>query len=302
VLEITKMTCRSLDLDHLELWWEIGNVYAPQSNDQLHEIYDYDFYVLRSGDSEGGPFDVIGGPFRDTYHFRDINVSLIHKWRTYFYKIRVVKRSSGETKEYGPVASQSPEPDLIAAEVISQEDVLFREFVGRRCWLFPVRTFGPRCSCWDQVLSRRVRTGHLPCFDTGFLGGFMSPIEFFAQIDPSAKSSTASPLGENQQVDTTGRTICFPLVSPNDIIVEAENKRWKVIKVTPTQRLRSVLRQELQLHQIPPGDIEYELPLNIDLRSAELSAERNFTNPQALPDDDYSDILATYGYPRGSRR
>jgi hypothetical protein len=300
VIEVTSIKIRSLDLDHLDVFWEIGPVAAPRAEGEPHEILNYDFYVLRAGDGQGGPWEQVGGPFRDTYHFRDIAVSLLHKWRTYFYKVRVVHRPTGEEAEFGPVGSQVPEPDLIAAEAIRQEDVLFREFIGRRAWLFPKRTFGPRCTCFDATLGRRTRSGHRDCFDTGFFGGYMAPIEVFVQIDPYPKRTESTQLMEMQQVDAMGRMICFPLVHPKDILVEAENLRWRVLGVTPTQRLRFPVRQELQLHEIPKGDIEYELPLNVDLSRTELAARRNFSNPTCLQnDDDVSDILSFYG--RGHR-
>jgi len=298
-VEVTKINVRSFDLDHLDLFWEIGPV--PSSGDsQPHEIFDYQFHIFRS-EAAMGPYEKIGGPFRDTYYFRDIQVSLLHKWREYFYKIQVEHIPSGETKDYGPATANEPEPDLIAAEVVRQEDMLFREFVGRKCYLFPVRTFGPRCSCFDPHMGRKTRSNHPPCFGTGWLGGYMSPIEVHVQIDPTAKQTDLSPLGERQPQNVLGRMISFPPVNPRDILVESENRRWRVVSVAGTQRLRAGVRQELQLHEIPRGDIEFELPVQVDLRTQTPSAERNFTNPQNVENNaDYSDILTVFGHPRGS--
>jgi hypothetical protein len=75
--------------------------------------------------------------------------------------------------------------------------------------------------------------------------------------------------------------------------------------MTPTQRLRSVVHQELTLKEVDKGDVEFKLPINIgDLRSITPAAERNFTNPQHS--DGFADlntIFAVYGYqPRGTTR
>lgn len=302
MIPVSKLTVRSFDLDQLDIFWEIPPVAAPsQSSTAEHAIFDYDFYVLRS-EAAMGPYDVISGPLRDTYSFRDVQVHLLHKWRQYYYKIRVVHRTTAATEEFGPASHLEPEQDLLAAEIIRQEDLLFREFVGRKCFLFPARTFGPACSCFDVVAGRRTRSGCKNCFGTGWLGGFMSPVEIYIQIDPFPKRSVESSLPVQQPSDTVARMICFPPVSPNDIIVEPENRRWRVKTSTPTQRLRANVRQELQLHEIPKGDIEFALPVLVDAKSLNPAANRNFTNPQNLDDQDYSDIFSVYGHPRGTLR
>jgi hypothetical protein len=127
VLQVTSFYCRSFDLDRLDLYWEIAAVPGPRRDEDTHEIYNYEFYILRAGDSPMGPYETVGGPFIDAYHFRDTRVSLLHKWRQYFYKLKVVDRRDGTFTEFGPTASGESMPDLIAAEIIRQEDMLFRE-------------------------------------------------------------------------------------------------------------------------------------------------------------------------------
>lgn len=295
MLNVTKFFVRSFDLDRLDLFWEIAQVPGPSSDGSRHEIFDYEFSILRAGDSPMGPFELIGGPLRDVYQFRDVKVSLLHKWRQYFYKLHVLHKPSGEVQEFGPVPSGDSPPDLIAAEIIRQEDKLFREFIGRRCWLYPVRTFGPRCSCYDATLTRITRTSHLPCYGTGWLGGFMSPVEVWVQIDPNGKQVQLSALQEGQATNTTARTSSFPPINPRDILIESENTRWRVVSVHATERLRAIVHQELVLKALPRGDIEYALPVNVDLSKLEPAAKRNFTNPHN-PDGDLQDILSFFGH------
>ena len=88
-------------------------------------------------------------------------------------------------------------------------------------------------------------------------------------------------------------------MKPRDLIVEANNIRWRVVKSTPTERMRAVVHQELVLHEVAKGDIEYQLPIRIDdLRNFEQSPARNFLNPQdlqAFEERAIQDIFAVYG-------
>lgn len=299
MLTVTSILVRSFDLDHLDLSWKIGQVPGPR-RDEPHEIFNYEFYVLRSQDSPEGPYQQIAGPLRDQYLLRDVQVSLLHKWRQYFYKIKIVHKPTGEEKIFGPAASSLPERNLEAAEMIRLEDKLFREFTGRKCWLYIARTFGPVCACYDQTLGRMTISNHKPCFGRGTLGGYMSPIEVYVQIDPVAKAYQEGSLHSHHPEDTTGRMISFPPVSPDDVLIETENKRWRVLAVRSSERLRTPIHQELTLHRIPIGDIEYQLPVNVNVQEIIPASEKNFTNKSRLSQNgDFSDIIATYSRPRG---
>jgi hypothetical protein len=295
VLKVTKLYARSFDLDHINVFWEIESFYG--------DIEQFEFTVLRS-ESSYGPWDTLTPPFKDQYSLRDSTPAKHHKWRNNYYLLRIRDIKTNEEQDFGPT-SQQGEPDLIAMEVTRQEDLLFREYVGRKTWLYPVRTFGAYCTCFDRVTGRRTKSNCLTCFDTGFLGGYLTPICCYVQFDPSGQRATPTPYREKQENTTTARLISFPQIKPKDILIEAENVRWRVESVTSTQRLRSNLHQELTLKQIDIGDAEFKLPVNIDdLKGLEIAAERNFTNPQHMDSiGDIDGVLAAYGFqPRGTTR
>jgi len=297
MIKVTKLYSRSFDLDHVDVFWEIENFQG--------DIMKFEFTVLRS-ESSFGPWDPISPPFQDKYYFRDVTPPKHHKWRTSFYLLRVRDRLTNEEKDFGPTAQQG-EPDLIAMEVTRQEDILFREYIGRLSWLYPVRTFGAYCICNDRVTGRRTKSNCLNCYDTGFLGGYLTPIACYIQFDPSGQQAAPTPYREKQENKTTARLISFPQVKPKDILIEAENVRWRVESVTTTQRLRSALHQELVLKQVDMGDVEFKLPIQIDdLRNMQIASERNFTGPTHVDEkttDKESDLLAPYEFqPRGTVR
>jgi hypothetical protein len=297
-LTFTKLLVRGFSLDFLEVTWEI--------EDTNLDPHDFQFQLYRS-ESPMGPWDQIAGPFEDRYRFVDNQVNLLHRWRQIYYKVRSTEKADTTNYVESEAFTFHAEPDLIAEEIQRLERLVWEEFAGRRCFIFPARTFGQRCgNCWDGpekgkgFTSQRRRSNCLTCYDTGYARGYLDPIEIFMQIDPSPKSIQTLPIAERQQVDTTARLPNFPLLKPRDIIVETENRRWRVVKVSTTERLRSVVHQELQMHELVAGDIEFQLPIRKeDLRNFEPSPGRNFTNPQNLEGFEAEAIkhaFAVYGY------
>src|SRR5690606_23061212 len=217
-LEVRNLRVTSLDVDFHEVTWEVS----------AEDVFEYTFNVLRS-EAQEGPYDDLSGPFEDRYSFVDNIIQIQHRWRTYFYKIRVTRKADGEYADYGPV-SMEPQPDLMAMELRRHLRFLFHEFVGRRCIVLPKRTFGQRCACWDVRLNKRTRSGCRTCFDTGFVKGYLHPIEAWVQVDPSPKTKQLSGIAHTHQDNTTMRLGYYPTVKPDDLIIEPENKRWRVIQ------------------------------------------------------------------------
>lgn len=291
MLSITNLKVYSLSKDHLDLTWEIA--------DTSLDPHDFTFTVERS-EAQYGPYDPISEPFSDKYDFRDVIVNLMKRWRTYFYRIVVTRKSDGETSTSAP-AKLGAKPDLIALEVRRQETILFREHIGRRCWTFPVRTFGQRCGCYDKTTGQRLTSQCETCYDTTYVGGYLYPVEMYIQIDGNPKHIEPQQILETEQQNASARSLYFPVLKPRDIIIESENRRWRIERVTTTSRMRAMLHQELVLHEIPGTDIEFKIPVNIDdLKNFQASPEREFTNPQDLEVHDDANwltrTLKSHGY------
>jgi hypothetical protein len=127
----------------------------------------------------------------------------------------------------------------------------------------------------------------------------MHPIESWVQIDPALKDEQASGIAKLQQQNTTAKIPYFPPIKPGDLIVEAENIRWRVTGVSQTEQGRARVHQELTLHRIPSTDTEYRIPLILDqaLKDLFINPSRNFTNPQSLSsfeEEEFPNILGLY--------
>jgi len=275
MLKIAQLKVRSLDVDYNEVSWEI--------EDTSEDVLDYTLQVLRS-ESMAGPWEAISIPFEDRYLFLDRQKPSFHTSRQLQYKIVVTKKSTEETEEFGPVDVQ-PDADLMALELRRHFQLLMREFAGRRVWLLPVRTFGQRCPRWNKTLAKRTCQGCRTCFDTGFIRGYLSPIELWMQIDTNDMlGEQNSATGPTQQQNNNARVAYFGPLKPRDVVIEAENKRWRVVSVNQTEHGRSPVHYEIQLHEIPTSDVEYAFPINLqeELKDLALSPSRNFTNPMNL--------------------
>lgn len=295
-LRVNKIALRSLDLDRQEISWSIENTQV--------DVLDYTFQVLRS-QGQMGPYDVISPEFQDRYFFVDDSIPTAHRSRTIFYIIRTKHIPSGEFVDSEPQLDM-PEPDLNTLEMRRQFQYIYKEHKGRRCWLFPVRTFGQRCECWDRVLQKRIKTGCKSCFDTGFLRGYMNPIECFVQIEPNPQGKQVMNTGSTEQNNTNAECGFFPYFKPDDILIEGENKRWKVISTMATENVRAPINWNLVLHEIPPRDIEYSLPLKISEESLiYLSPPRNFTNPynseKMIEEQSYDNVPTAFGRLSGGK-
>lgn len=288
-ITVDEIIVRSLDVDFNEISWKV----KATSQDLL----DYTFQLLRS-EGPAGPFAPISPEMDDRYFYVDNFIRGGHDFRTAFYVIRVRNKQTDETRDFGP-ADPGPDPDLIATELRKHMNLLFREFIGRRCWVFPVRTFGQRCGCWNPTLQKRTQSHCATCYDTGFVRGYMTPIEAWMSIDPDPKAEQTMSVGNTSQSNTTARMGFFPPVKPRDIIVEPENARWRVTQVTGTEQLRVVVHQEVQLHKIPITDIEYKIKFDPggSLSNMWLGPARNFTNPHNLEsfrDEEFPKVLQLY--------
>lgn len=251
MLEVTNITVSSYYFDRLDVAWRIS--------DTREDVHDYTFTLERS-ESEGGPWDTIVEGMEDRYTFTDGSVDLRHKHRSYFYRIAVVRKSDSETV-YSKASHRSPELTLLALEVRRREAMHFRKNIGRKVLWFPRRTFGQRCRCWDLTMGLKKRGDCEECFGTGYLRGYMNPVEMWAQFDPSILSNEQLPDAETQQVMTVARVPGYYKVKPKDVVVEAEDRRWRVVHASPTERLRATLHYELRMSEIAPSSIEYKLPV-----------------------------------------
>ena len=96
-LEARNLKVRSLDVDLLEITWEIEPT--------MEDIFDFSFQLTRSEGAEG-PYDVLTPEMDDRYIFIDNQITRGHDHRQYFYRLVIKHKASGDTKEFGPASHE----------------------------------------------------------------------------------------------------------------------------------------------------------------------------------------------------
>ena len=276
MLNVTHIRIRNFDVNYLDVYWDVDPIYE--------DIHNYEF-VLEKSHSQFGPFFDLTKAFTNKYHVRDNTVRGRHTEN--YYRLRVKHIPSGKTQVFpntGNGINLAAPPDLVSLEMARITRLKLKEFEGRKVWIYPRKQTGQRCACFDPVTKRKMRSRCITCYDSGYVGGYDSPLEVYIQIHSPSEIINKNILGEISIEDTTAILPNFPEVSEGWVIVEAENTRWRIgSTINKLKKARSLVKQVVSLHKIPDSDVEYLLPINIEDPGALLAnPPRNMTNPQTL--------------------
>ena len=303
MIEVTDIRIRSFDLSFLDIYWDV----KPSFDD----IADYQF-IVEKADNEFGPYVALTVPVVNRFHVRDTTVKGQHSYyHKLWYRIRVQYREVAKQTADGvstdtvyPTlggAKLAARPDLIALEMARINNLKLREFSGRQIWVFPRKKSGTKCSvCFDHVMQRRTRGNCQACFGTGYIGGYHAPVQVYGMVVTPDEQTTHAGFTSFESQDTMLLMGNYPEVFEGDLILEAENVRWRVgSRLSKVKKSRALIRQQVAIHQVPKGDVEYSIPLNLtdaEIQALIASPERNYTNPQTLDSDSLSStILGVFG-------
>jgi len=253
VLELKTFTAQILRLNLIQIAWKI--------KDTDENIANFRFILGRSN-SPGGPFDDITGQLINIFQFFDKHTQMKSNWRKVYYQLRVLDVRSGSEVLSEVVGLDAP-PDFFLLEIRRRNDLYLRRFVGIRAAILVAKSFGQKCpECWDQIQQRVRKSSCNRCFGSGYLGGFFPQVNAFVNFSPAPELVQIADLGERQPHQTDVWLSNFPELSPRDIIVEfPEQRRWRVVSVGRTQRLRATSRQLARVVEVNRNDIEWTFPV-----------------------------------------
>ena len=230
------------------------------------------FYVDRSvSPNEFEQLNAEGLSAYGLYEYVDYTAIISDLHKTYYYRVRAVE----ETPE--GVALQTftsglntwdGDLDLVSMYIVDEHLFAHRWVYGAPAMVFKKKTDTAYCpNCWDVVLKRVTQTNCKTCFGTGKLGGYFPPIEVWMSFEPDPKAEEVTELKLRQHSRTAVQFTNYPLLAPDDLIVELKpNRYWKVVSVAYTEKNRTVVLQFPQLSAVNLSDIEYSVPVPEDRR------------------------------------
>ena len=260
--------------------WEMDNRISA-------EIADYEFMVLRQTNGQDqemffqdktidGNLNAPYAPDKMTTNLEAISQwidGLDHLWHLDYsdtlknltheanYRVRCRHKKTMEVRDSAQFTWQG-DLDLVGLYICAEHDFLLRDVTGVPSLVYQRRRGGIPCTnCYDPVQKKRTMSNCGVCYGTNWVGGFFNPLDTFIDFSPNPKTSGIAQWGEITENETQALMSNFPSVVPGDVIKEVrDNRLWRVINVTVTEKRRCQMLQFVRLSEVKAGDIEYSLP------------------------------------------
>lgn len=258
MLEITKIYLNNNYSNAILIRWDILDT-AENMNEYVFNIYE-----SFSPDEEFVRINPL--PITELEFMYENTDRVDSSLKTYI-KVEVENIATGDKKMSAVFGATYLTPyDEIADTIIYQHNVFLEYILGRPpVKLLVKRRSGTRClSCWDSELLEVTKSNCIDCYAVGYSGGYLPPKNMYISFtEPGfATRFDIDDVRDIQQGVTQAWCGNYPLVLPEDIIVDEFNRRFIVIQSQPTTKSGQIyLRQMLQLQLIPPTDIVYRLEL-----------------------------------------
>jgi hypothetical protein len=129
------------------------------------------------------------------------------------------------------------------------------------------RYSGTLCPLYDPLRSQHPQRTNAaasdPCYGTGFIGGYHSPIDLLVSfVTPVMKKATRREMGMWFDFEPKNWALWEPNLLDRDILVRKDTgQRFEIVDVTRTSWRGLTLRQNFDTRMLEPGSIEYKFPV-----------------------------------------
>lgn len=232
------------------------------------------FYIDR-GESPSAleQLNAEGLPASGLYEYVDQTANLFDLDKVLYYRVRAVEETSDGVALQTFKSQETTwdgDLDLVGLYINEEHAFEMRWVDGVPAMIYKKIHDGSYCpECWDSILKRVTKSNCRVCFGTGRIGGYYPPIDAWMKFEPDPKVEQVADWGKRQTSQTDILFTNYPLLTPDDIIVEVKpNRFWKVELVRYPEKNRTILLQMARLNAVNPSDIEYKLQVPEDRRRA----------------------------------
>ena len=205
------------------------------------------------------------------YEYVDQTGNLVDLNKIYYYRVRAVEMSpEGVPLQTftSAITTWDGDLDYVGLYINEEHYFKFRWVTGVPAMVYKKKHDGVYCpECWDKILKRTTKSNCHTCYGTGKLGGFYDPIEVWMEFEPDPKAEQVADWGLKQTSQTDILAVAYPLLTPDDLIVELKpNRFWKIENVRYPEKNRTITLQMARLNAVYPSDIEYKIEVPEDRR------------------------------------
>ena len=221
------------------------------------------FFVERSESPEGSWLTLNELGITGSFGFVDRTVNREALDRNLYYRIKTIDKTNGAIEASDPISVYESRGTSIGRYIAKQETLLLRRFNGTRVTIHIRKTFGERCDkCYDKVRGKSISDGCPVCYGTTFKGGYFKPIEMYMNFNPRQKMQDKNPLQRNDNLDVTAWASNYPILTPEDLIIETErnNFRYLIKTVDPTENGGCTVKQTLNLVRVHASAPQFLIP------------------------------------------
>lgn len=257
MVNIDKIIIRNYTLSSLHISWTFYEVWEP--------LTDYSVSIYRGTTPQWNALEYtciasgIAASSINTYEDTSVSGYQFNRWQDYYYVVVPVLINTGVNGAVPSPQKLGYKPDLTALEIIRRKNLALRsDYGGNTFKVLKRKKSGTQCTvCWDSIMQRRTGENCTICFDTGWVGGYWEPIDTQGQIGAAPRQTLVQLFGEWENSDTFVRFGNYPVISPQDIIVDGQNRRWRVVAVQPTEKGQYIITQQCRLSALSKTDITY---------------------------------------------
>ena len=237
------MTASTLSLGKITLNWAVG------ASDESVNLYNVSVYRAETPEPTSQFTLISGGLDPALYTFSDTTHSGLTtlQWHNWFYRLKVTQNSDPSNFVWTDPVTVETAPDPKAKIILNQRTKALKKF-GVDLKILKKVTVGEECTyCWDPVLSRITEDDCPVCHGGGKVGGYYNQIKVRGTMTMQPKYNQITPFGTWQPGDALAKVLNYPILNPDDVVVDNLNRRWKVRQVSPTEVMNTLVGQQVQL-------------------------------------------------------